>query len=73
MGDIFLKLKRPSEATPERAVALRTAGVTPTEMARMWRISRSYIYYLLHLGGWQPKPKVAVNPPAEVPSDEKSR
>ena len=50
-----VQVKRPADATPERALALLTAGVSPAEMARMWGVSRPLIYHLLHRAGWQRK------------------
>ena len=62
MGTLTLTIKRPDEATPERALALYRAGVRPVEMARMWGISRQYVYYLLHRAGWKaPKMKQEEN------------
>lgn len=57
MGTLILQIRRPDEATPERALALINAGATPAELARMWGISRTYIYYLLHKIGWQAAPR----------------
>ena len=57
MGKLVLQILRPDEATPERALALRKAGVTPSEMAKMWGISRTYVYYLLHRAGWEATPR----------------
>ena len=52
MGKLIIEIKRPDEATPERALALWKAGVKVHEMSEMWHISRPYIYYLLKLAGW---------------------
>lgn len=53
MGSVILTVKRPDEATPAHALALYHRGVKVTEMARMWDIQRSYVYYLLHRAGWK--------------------
>ena len=55
MGKLILEIKRPDEATPERALELYNQGVQIGEMAKMWGISRPYIYYLLHKAGWTAK------------------
>ena len=52
MGTMVREIKRPNEATPQRALALFGAGVKPAEMAKMWGISKPYIYYLLKKAGW---------------------
>lgn len=54
-----VEVKRPPDATPERALDLLTKGVTVGEMAAMWKVSRSLVYYLLHKAGWEAPPKTA--------------
>ena len=46
-------LKRPEEATPERALLLLQGGLSIIEIAARWGITRGYIYYLLHRAGWK--------------------
>lgn len=65
MGIIVIKVKRPTEATPQRARERVEGGEKIPDIAREWGISRAEVYYLLHRAGW-------ITPPRKVKDDGKA-